>query len=265
MARQFFIFLFIALVAGCAKTGEAPASAAAAAEDLPSEATTRAEANRFLAYEHTIAIETDAEKIAPLFDAVQAACRAAAEDACAILNASVSSGDAPSANLRFRAKAQGIQKLIAVLSSQGEVAGKSTSAEDLAGPIADTAKQLAMLTDYRDKLEALRNRGSSDIEVLMKLTRELAQVQSEIEGLTGSQAGLMQRVNTEILNVTLRSYESESFWRPIADSASDFGNDFSYAIASALTAVAYLIPWGALLLLIFLGVRKLLRWRKKSA
>jgi hypothetical protein len=264
MARHVAVLLlFLALVAGCARHGEAPASAAAAA---PGEAPSAvSEANRFLAYEHTVAIETDAEKIAPLFDAVQAACRAAVEESCAILQASVSSGDEPFANLRFRAKAEGIRKLIAVLSSQGEVAGKSTSAEDLAGPISDTAKQLAMLTDYRDKLEVLRNRGSSDIDVLMKLTRELAEVQSQIEDLSGSQARLMQRVNTEILNVTIRSFESVSFWQPIASSASDFGEDFSFAIATALTALAYLIPWGLVLLLIFLGVRKVVRWRKKSA
>src|SRR6478609_81659 len=144
MARHAFVLLlFLVLTVGCgSRSGESPASAAAPA---PGEAAAASEPNRYLAYEHTVAIETDAEKVAPLFEAVQAACRAAVQESCAILQASVSSGDAPYASLKFRATAEGVRKLIAVLSSQGEVAGQSTTAEDLAGPIADTAKQLAML------------------------------------------------------------------------------------------------------------------------
>ena len=148
------------------------------------------EANRFLAYEHSIYLQAEEDKVVPVFEAVSGVPRGGR----GILR------NPGSARFEWRwrvrigeipGKAGGIRKLIAILSAQGEVASQSTSAEDLAGPIADTAKQIAMLTDYRTSLEALRSRPSNDLDALMKLTRELADVQSQIETLTGNQAGLI--------------------------------------------------------------------------
>jgi hypothetical protein len=247
------------MVAGCAQKEGAPASAGAAGQGQtkPSEAT------RFLAYEHSIYLEADEEKVLPIFEAAQAACRDAVDDSCVILNAQVSSGDSASASLRFRAKAGGIRKLISVLSAQGKIASQSTSAEDLAGPIADTAKQIAMLTDYRTSLEALRGRTSNDLDALMRLTRELADVQSQIESLSGSQAGLTQRVQTELLNVSINSHRGHSFWGPIADSTTEFGDVLSSAIAAVILAVAYLLPWVVVIGGIAWVARAVLRWRKR--
>jgi hypothetical protein len=247
------------MVAGCAKTGEAPASAGAAGQRQAKSS----EANRFLAYEHSIYLRANEDEVVPIFEAAQAACREAAEESCTILEARVSSGESASASLRFRATAEGIKKLVAVLSAQGKVASQSTTAEDLAGPIADTAKQIAMLTDYRTSLEALRGRSSNDLDALMKLTRELADVQSQIESLTGSQAVLMRRVQTELLNVSINSHHSGSFSRTISDSASMFGDVFSSAIGAVIIAVAYLLPWAVLIGAIAWATRAILRWRKR--
>ena len=158
---------------------------------------------------------------------------------------------------------RGIRKLVAILSAQGEVASQSTTAEDLAGPLADTAKQIAMLTDYRTSLEALRSRPSNDLDALMKLTRELADVQSQIETLTGSQAGLMQRVATELLNVSINSYQGGSFLGTIGNSAREFSDVLSEAIGAAMIAVAYLLPWAVLIGGIAWIARAILRWRKR--
>ena len=251
--------LWLALLAGCSQRGEAPASVGAAGQGEAKVS----EANRFLAYEHSIYLQAEEDKVLSIFEAAQAACREAVEESCAILEARVSSGDAASASLRFRAKAGGIRKLIAILSAQGEVASQSTSAEDLAGPIADTAKQIAMLTDYRTSLEALRGRPSNDLDALMKLTRELADVQSQIESLTGAQAGLTQRVQTELLNVSINSHRSSSFWGTIADSAASFGDVLSSGIAATIIAFAYVLPWAVFIggiAWIALAIR---RWRKR--
>jgi hypothetical protein len=259
MSRHLLVvILLMAAVAGCSNRSEAPASGATAQGEAKAS-----EANRFLAYEHSIYLQAEDDKVLPIFEAAQAACREAAEESCAILEARVSSGDSASASLRFRAKAGGIRKLISILSAQGKVASQSTTAEDLAGPIADVAKQIAMLTDYRTSLEGLRGRPSNDLDALMKLTRELADVQSQIETLTGSQAGLTQRVQTELLNVSINSYHSGSFWGTIADSAASFGEVLSEGIGAAIIAVAYLLPWAVLGAGIALIVRAILRWRKR--
>jgi hypothetical protein len=253
MTRHVFallVLLFSAL--GCAQKAERmTAGTGASPEAKPSAA-----ANRYLAYEHTLAIEADDDKIAPLFDAVQAACRAAVTESCAVLEARITKGEYASASLKFRASAKGVRNLIEVLSAQGEVASRSTTAEDLADPIEDTTKKLAMLSDYRTKLEELQGRSNADVDALIKLTRELAQVQSEIESLTGSHAQLVQRVETEILNVGISSSRSRSFWSPIGDSTSNFGEDLSEAIAMFITALAYLLPW------ILLAILAIWIWRK---
>jgi len=102
------------------------------------------------------------------------------------------------------------------------------------------------------------------MDTLIKLTRELSQVQSEIETLTGNQAHLVQRVETEILNVSIRSSYRPSFMSPIADAASDFGGNLSEAIAVVMIVVAFLLPWA---LVVALGIwiwRKLRRRRKQA-
>ncbi len=258
MTRHVFVLL-VALVPifGCAQKAERAAAGPGAA----SEAKSTAAANRYLAYQHNLAIEAEDDKIAPLFDSVQATCRAAAAESCAVLEARINRGEYTSASLRFRASAKGVRSLIAVLSAQGEIASRSTTAEDLAGPIEDTAKKIAMLSEYRAKLEALQGRNNADVDALIKLTRELAQVQSEIENLTGSQAQLVQRVETEILNVEISSFRSRSFWNPIGESTSDFGVNLSEAIAMFITALAYLLPW---ILLAILGIWIWRKWRKRK-
>lgn len=259
MARHVVMLVSLLLLSGCAKQAQLGQQQIAAAPASPP-----VKANQYLAYEHTVAIDADDDKVAPLFDAAQAACREAAAEACVILDARIARSDSSSqAALRFRAKPAGIKKLIAAVSGLGKVSSLSTTAEDVTGPISDTAKQLAMLTDYRARLEALRGRAT-EVDSLIKLNHELAEVQSKVEGLTGEQAHLLQRVETEILNVSISSYRNRSFWSPIAESFSGFGDDLSDGIATAITGVAYLIPWGLVLALIVWGIRKFWRGRKRK-
>ena len=249
-------------IAGCAKqAAHMEAASGAARPEAPPSPASAASVNRYLAYEHTLTIDAPQEKILPLFDAAQATCREATAESCAILQAQITSGEYASAQLKFRATAKGVLKLIEVLSAQGEVASRSTSAEDLAGPIEDNAKKLAMLNDYRGKLEALRGRSNADVDALIKLTHELAQVQSDIESLSGAQAALVQRVETEILTVSITSFRSRSFWSPIGDATSDFSGDLADAIASFITGVAYLLPWAVLVILAIWIWRKVRRRR----
>jgi hypothetical protein len=180
-----------------------------------------------------------------------------------VLESRISTGRAAAASLKLRATPAGIKKLIAALGRQGEITEQSSTAEDLAGPIGDSAKKMAMLTDYRAKLEALRDRASSDVDALIKVNRELAEVQGELEALAGKHAHLLQRVETEILNVAIGSERNRTFWRPVAFALSDFGANLSNGISSAIVGLAYLIPWAFVLGLLSWGGRALWRRRKR--
>lgn len=220
--------------------------------------------NRYLAYQHAITVDTEEQKISAVFESVQSKCRSATDEFCEILESRLSTGQTASAFLKFRAKPSGIQKLIAAISKHAEVSEQSSSAEDLASPISDTTKKLEMLKDYRLKLEALRDRAKNDVDALIKLNKELAQVQSELEAINGKHIHLMQRVETEVLMVTIRSVQNQSFWRPIAIAITDFGGNLSQGISVAITGVAYLIPWTLLLMFMAWAGRKFWRrWRAR--
>lgn len=214
-----------------------------------------------MAYEHAVSLDVEASRIAAIHAATEAACRALVEAQCVVLDSRLDTGTDTSASLKLRARPDGVRRLLAELATQGDVIHQSVKAEDLAAPIDDTARKLAMLEDYRSRLEALRADADGDIDALIKVNRELASVQGDIESLSGQRAHLLQRVDTEILTVSLTSTSSRSFWQPIGVAFSDFGGDLAEGVASAITGTAYLVPWGiVLVVLVWIG-RKFLRRR----
>ena len=216
-------------------------------------------AARYLAYSHSLTIDAPDDKIAAVADAGRAACAAAAADLCAVLESEIRTGNEASARLKFRARPAGIQKLRAALSAQGEVTEQSTSAEDLEGPILDQEKSLAMLKAYRSKLEGLAVRADTNVDALIKLNHELAEVQSQLESATGTHAHLMQQVQTELLNVTIEAATRRSFSKPVTRAFAEFGSHLAEGIAMTITGVAFLLPWVLVLALFTWIGRKLMR------
>lgn len=257
MRRPLMALLMCVTIAGCARQDESTVSAAAPAAD--------GAAGRYLAYEHTVELDVEEKRIASVHEAAAKACKEAVAEQCVMLESHLNTGREISASLKFRAKPAGIRKIMAVLNTHGEVISQSVTAEDLAAPISDSARKLAMLNDYRSKLEALRGNASQNIDALIKVNQELAQVQSDIESLSGERAHLVQRVETEILNVALSTTNSRSFWRPIGDALGDFGFNLSQGISSAIQGAAYVIPWSMTVLVFWWGGRKLWSRRKRAS
>jgi hypothetical protein len=262
MNRTLMAVLLLAAFTGCShkeETGTAQQPVAASAKGAAPAA------RRTLAYQHHVDVDVPDDKVAQVFEAGQAACRALVTEQCTIMQAQLSgsaSDQAASASLTIRALPAAIPKLLATFATRGEITRQSTRAEELSGPLEDQAKKLALLKDYRDKLEGLRTRAANDIDSLIKVNHELAQVQGELEAATGAQAALQRRVDTELLEVKITSQRHQAFWRPIGQAADQFGTSLSQGTAIAISATAYLIPWILLLsLAIWIG-RKLWRRRK---
>lgn len=251
--------LLLIAITGCANKDEATTMAPAALMER-SAGKDRA----LLAYEHSISVDTEEGNIPAIFEATQAACRDAVEDHCTVMESRTSAGQYPSALLRLRASPAGVRKIVAALGKQADITDQSTTAEDLAAPITDAAKQLAMLKDYRSKLEALSEKARNDVDALIKVNRELAQVQSELESAEGAHAHLMQRVDTEILTVSIRSAQHYAFWKPVGIAFSDFGKNLSQGISFAVAAIAFLLPAVIVLLVGFFAGRRLWRRKKES-
>jgi hypothetical protein len=242
--------MFALLLAACSRTAEVAPSAVDKAQAR----------DKFLAYEHSISIDAEEGKVKPLFDQLVAACAADRANNCSVLHSALEGGRYESARLRVRAKAAGVNRLMSLAAAGGELARQETSVEDLARPIADNAKRLEMLRSYQQKLSELERRPALDADALIKLAREQASVQSELEQATGDNAHLMERVTLDILNVTIASRGQQSFWMPIRQSLTAFGGNLSGGIASVVTGLAYLLPWLLVLALAWWLLRKL--WRR---
>jgi len=254
LAATFFLAL-----AGCSRPAE---HYAAPAGEAPAEAHSGDAIKKHLAYQHDVRIETEDAKVETIFNAVNDLCLKDTADACDVLDSHITTGTGAYASIAVRAKAEGIQKILAALAKQGNIASQSTKVDDLTEPLQDNAKKLDMLTDYRNKLEALRGRANNDIESLIKINKELAETQSQIESLNGQQAHMNQHVETQRLDVTIGTTGHQSSWQPVGEALKNFGDNISQGTASAITGLAYIVPW-ALVILLFASVIRFIwrRWR----
>jgi hypothetical protein len=248
-SRALAASLVLALLAGCNRPADlvqgAPMPPGAAAKE-------RAAGDRraTLATTRHVDMEVAPEAVAPLFTSTQAACEADAAGACVVMASRLDTGERPRAELTVRAAPAGIARLLAKLHSGNGLVGESASSEDLAAPIVDTERQIAMAREYRDSLLALRARGGNDIKALMSINEELARVQSQLESATGERAHLQQRIDTETLTVAIASTGERAPhpWRAVGDALHDFGAHLAEAAGGAITFVAYVIPWAVVLL-----------------
>ena len=260
MRRFLAVVLLLIAIQGCSRKEEAAnlVSPGSGAAQVAGDALAQ---RRYLAIQNSISVEVDEQKVASLYEAGQTACREASVDECLVLESHISTGPLTTASLKFRAKPSGIRKLLSTFSANGTIKSQSTTAEDLSAPIADTAKKLAMLSEYRSKLEGLLGRASTDVDALIKVNRELAQVQSELESMTGTQSNLMRRVDTETLVVSIASLDSQSSWKLVTSAFSEFGANLARGVSSAITGIAYLAPWTLMLVFFAWAGRKL--WRRQ--
>ncbi len=259
--------LALLLLQGCSQQHAGPAFSGPQGAGLMVESrlagdpgTPQAQRGKYLAYEHSVTVDAAEPEIKPLLDKLVTACQADVANQCTLLASGVEGGRQSSAHVRVRIKREGVEKLIALAATGGEVASRNTAAEDLEGPIRDNAKRLEMLRSYREKLLALESKAGNNAEALIKLSQELATVQSELESATGVEARLMERVNMDLLNISIQSRSQRGFWSPVKRATSDFASNLSEGIASAITGIAYLLPWALILFVAGAVVRKI--WRR---
>ncbi len=220
-----------------------------------------------LAYEHQVSVEIVKELVQSRFDEIQAACRSTADYSCTLLDFSSRADETvPSASLRMRVAPTAVSPLIALASKDGRVEQRSTHAEDLAQPIADTERQLALLTTHRDRLTEIMKARNLNVDQLITVSRELSTVQTQIDSFATERANLRRRVDTELLNITLSppSYTFASEQSPVLESLLSFGANIRTAVASVIRFVALLLPWLVIgipgLILLRLFWRWITRW-----
>ncbi len=237
-----------------------------------------------LAYSHRLALEMAADKIGPRYERARAMCLDDAKMGCILVQASIAGGDArarqlPHASLTVRLPHDKIAAFEQALLSplEGEAKGepivreRSTDAEDLTYALLDVERRLAQLTDYRDRLIALAKRGDAKVDDLIKIEGKISEVQSQIEALQAQQRGLNQRVDTEVLSISLAAIASlENVRSPLAEAWRQAGQVLGESAARAFTFLVMAVAWIPVIAL-GLWVLTLLwrlvrgRWRRASA
>lgn len=217
----------------------------------------------FLAYEHSVGVDTSEAQVRPLYEKVVAACKTDTANGCMLLDSSLDSGRYMHARVSLRAKPAGVQKIVALVAAEGELTSQGTKAEDLGRPVMDSRKRLEMLKQYQAQLQELEKKSGNNVDALIKVTKELATVQTELEEATAANSLLMQRIDTDLLNVTISAQGKRSFWSPVKLSLGNFTENLSEGTANAITALAFILPWLLAFAILFPLCRK--GWRRLRA
>jgi hypothetical protein len=209
-----------------------------------------------MAYEHFMTLDTEAERVKEIHAQAASMCEQAAAEQCVILASQLETGSAPSANAKLRGTPAGINQIMNDLGAPGRVVAQSLKGEDLATPISDSTKKVQLLGDYCTRMEALGNQAGAELDSLIRLNRELAEVQSQIEALSGERAHLEQRVATQILNLDITASGAISAWAPVSEALADFTGNLADATSALVTLVAFTLPWAIAVALVIWAGRK---------
>lgn len=249
--------LFFLCLSGCESSDNNAMESPSA--DIRAEFAQR-KTNPYLSYEHNLSIQLEKDALAIKYKALTDHCAADRDNNCTILESELSSGNHNYGKIKVRIIPAGVGRFLTLAGNGGEITRESTSVEDLSTQIFDTEKRIKLLKTYQTDLLELQKQAKGNIDSLIKVSQEIANVQSQLEDLSGNNQTLMQRVNMDIINIRLSSQNEDSFWKPISDSLDEFKSNLAEGIAGAITGIAYLIPWSVVLILLFMTFR--FCWRK---
>ena len=216
-----------------------------------------------LAYEHTVSIDLDKDALPGRLHAIETACNTDTASRCTILESSLRWQDrAPNASIRMRLAPGGVDSLIALAGKDGKILERNTHAEDLAQPVADTERELTLLTVHRDRLTEIMKSRNLGIDQLITVSRELASVQSQIESLSSAHANLMRRIDTDLLTIDLSAPVTPLVFEttPVRDALRESSRNFREALGEVIVFVAIVVPWLLLILPGLILLRLFWRW-----
>jgi hypothetical protein len=143
------------------------------------------------------------------------------------------------------------------------------SAEDLATPIFDAEKRLAVKIALRDRLTAMLNDASVKTAAdLITIEKELSQAQSEIEIITAQRDQLRTRTDTvrvEIFYSGVAARVGGVDLSPIHQSIKGIGQTLVSSVAWLISFLVAVVPWLPVIALIGWAARRgIRRWKGRK-
>jgi hypothetical protein len=257
---RFYTFglLSLLVVTSCAKRPDEGAPMMARTVDATgadrADGRMRNGGNAALAYSHLLNVELSSDLVEVRYNAVRNLCLTDVNLGCQLLGSEITASTYSAYNshaeLRFRLPHASVQKIEdAVLAPAGKegtvrIRARSTTAEDLTGPIADIDRRLQLAKDYRERLTKIAARPDLPTNDLIKVESELSNTQQQIENMTAEQRGLSHRVETELL--TIGFYDTPtigSAFQPIGRSFQQAGITFGRNVADAIEFTIGALPY----------------------
>lgn len=238
----------------------APYMQAAALRDEVAEEPKRVKS---LAYEHTVSVELPKELVSPRLEEVRTTCEAHKEFACTVLDVSFgTASDVPTGHIRVRLSPAAVDPVVQIAAKDGRITSRSTHGEDLAEPIADTERELSLLSTHRDRLNEFLKRKDLKVDQVISLSKEISSTQTQIDALNTQRANLQRRVDTELLTIDLAPPKEAYFadQTPIKDAVHSFGISFRSAVGQVISFVAALLPWLVIIIPGLVLLRLFWRW-----
>ncbi|MBD9368974.1 DUF4349 domain-containing protein [Xanthomonas sp. XNM01] len=243
----------LALLAGCAPgPGSGVASAGAGG----------ASRGAFLAYEHDVRIELEAQAIPARLAAARQACEQGSHGPCEVLQVEQAGGDHPSALLTVRIVPDGVEPLIALAGEDARIGSRNTQAEDLAAAVHDTARLQARLQREQARLQEFQQRRDLSVADMIALSQQLAQVEAQLEEAAQVSAQQQRRIDTQKLTLRFRVPERVGGGE-IGQAVRDFIGTLAIGTAWTIRAVAFVLPLAGLVVAA-LWLRRRLRRRQRA-
>ena len=251
---------------------------AARARDDGAESASDEGSERLVAYSYGYQLETPAAATSTLVETHRDACVSAGPETCQVVNANIrQQGDrGVSATLSLRAVPAWIDEFRSGLSSQldtadGRIRNQTQTAEDLTATIVDLEARLTAKEILRTRLTALLERPGASVEELVRVERELARLQGDIEGSQARIRALRGRVSMSAMTLNYASRiepVSRSAFDPLGRALRNLSGDFARGLADVLGFIAGFLPWLIVILPVgWLGTRwgsRLLQRRREQ-
>lgn len=251
----------VALSSCAKKVGQAtePASAPAAAVMGQEN-----QAGSFLAYAHSARVRLPADQIAGRLGAVRQACMERRHGECTVLGEEQSAGEYPGGELRLRAEPKAIEPLVAMAADGGELAQRSTQAEDLADAVRDNGLRQARLRTQHARLSEFLERRDIKAEDLIALSNQLSQIEAELQMAEQESAQQQRRIRTNLLTLEFSSDRVTVASSSLGQALRGSVDTLDESLAVLVTLVVALAPFALVAFVLVAFIRFLLRRRVRE-
>lgn len=183
-----------------------------------------------------------------------------------VANTSVTTGQdqVPAATIELKIPATRFDSAMAGLSPLGKVESVNTTAEDVGEQFVDVTARLANARRLEDRIVTILATRTGKLEDVIAAERELARIREEIERYEGRLRYLRAHIALSTLTVSVHQpypVVGGPGVGPIAESFKNMWRNFVLFIASFIASLGWLVPLGAIGLVVWLGVRRYLRTR----